>query len=447
MQRVRRFLQHDLWAVDAAQPGRPQWILVRSARLVVAASAEFREGELSLRALGLVYTTLLSLVPFLAVTFSVLKAFGGHYRLEPLLAQALEPLGPKGAELSRQIVEFVGNLKVGVLGAVGVAGLFYTVMSLLGKVEEAFNHIWRARTVRTLARKFADYLSLVLVGPVLVFAALGLIASAQSHWLVQRVLETGPLGAVLVPLASRVMPFVLLCVAFAFLYRFLPQAEVRATSALVGGATAAILWQLAGAWFALFVASSPRYSAIYSGFAVAILFLIWLYVSWLVVLVGAQVAYLHQHPSAYLAIRRRRSHRFREELVLAALAEITRRWVGGQRPARTAELADRLDAPASMLDEHVDELVRRGILVRSADPPGVTLGRPPEDVAVSDVLEIVGDPDRIEQGAWHPGDAVVELLAHRDETARRTLEGVTLRSLSTGGSAWPRAAAEQDAPR
>jgi len=408
---------------------------------------EFNEGALSLRALGLVYTTLLSLVPLLAVTFSVLKAFGAHYRLEPLLAQALEPLGPKGSEVTQRIVEFVGNLKVGVLGAVGLAGLFYTVMSLLGKIEDAFNHIWRARTVRTFARKFADYLSLVLVGPILVFAALALIASAQSHWLVQRVLEIGPLGAVLVPLAGRVMPFVLLCVAFAFLYRFLPQADVKVTSALVGGATAAILWQLAGAGFAMFVASSPRYSAIYSGFAVAILFLIWLYVAWLVVLVGAQVAYLHQHPLAYLATRWRRSHRFREELVLAALAEITRRYVAGDGPAGSSELANGLDAPSSMLDEHLDELIRRGILVRTTDPRGVTLGRPPEDVAVSDVLEILNDPDRIDHGLWHPGGAVAQLLAHRDETTRRTLEGVTLRSLSVGGGEWALDPAEQDVRR
>ncbi len=183
--RAIEYCQRDLWETDleTLEPGKR--FLVSSLRLIFVAAWEFKESVLSIRATSLVYTTLLSLVPFLAVTFSVLKAFGIHQEIEPLLGHALEPLGEKGQEITESIIGFVDNLKVGVLGAVGVAGLFYTTYSLIAKIEEALNSVWRVQNGRPLARQFTDYLSVLLVGPVFVFTAFGLTASAQSHWLVQ----------------------------------------------------------------------------------------------------------------------------------------------------------------------------------------------------------------------------------------------------------------------
>ena len=165
---IEKFLRRDLWLPDLETLRGWAAFYTRMLRLVVVAISDFRDGALSIRATSLVSTTLLSLVPFLAITFSVLKAFGVHQQIEPILAQGLEPLGEKGAEISARIIEFVNNIGVGKLGALGVLGLFYTTYSLIDKIEEALNHIWRVRHSRTLARKFTDYLSVVLVGPVLV---------------------------------------------------------------------------------------------------------------------------------------------------------------------------------------------------------------------------------------------------------------------------------------
>src|SRR5262245_30977822 len=268
--------------------------------VVIVGVEKFQDDLLSLRATSLTYSTLLSLVPFLAVAFSVLKAFGVQNQLEPALGGMLAPLGSEAIEITRRVIAFVDNQQVGVLGAVGVAGLFYTVVSLIGKIEDALNNIWRVRRPRSLGRQFSDYLSVVLVGPVVVFTALALTASAHSHWMVQRILEFKPLGVV-VPLVTRVTPFVLLCAVFTFLYQFVPHTRVRLSSALVGGIVAGLLWQGAGAGFAAFVASSASYAAVYSSFAVLVLFLIWLNVEWLIVLVGAEVAYFHQHPGAIVS--------------------------------------------------------------------------------------------------------------------------------------------------
>lgn len=295
---LEQFFSRDPWVLDPTSLPKWQRIGVSALRLLGAVAWESRHRLLDARAASLVYTTLLSVVPFLAVTVSVLKAFGVHQQIEPLLSQAPEPLGPSGREITSRVVGFVNNLKVVVLGIVGVAGLFYTTYSLIDKIEQTFNAIWNVRRGRSWIRKFTDYLSVVLVGPVLIVTSFGLLASIQSHALVQWILELQPLGFVFVWIAEY-LPFMILWGAFTFFYMFIPYTDVRVLSACVGGATASILWGLAGEGFAAFVAGSSKYGAIYSGFAIMVLFLLWLYVGWLIMLIGAQVAYFHQCPHGY----------------------------------------------------------------------------------------------------------------------------------------------------
>ena len=156
-------------------------------RATVVANARYRSDVLNLQAMGLTYSTLLSLVPFLAVMFSVLKAFGVQNVLEPFLLQLLQPLGNAAAEVTSSIINFVENIRVGILGAAGTAMLFYTVVTLVAKIEDAFNQIWRLPPhSRTWSQRVTAYLSVILVGPVMVFTALTLTASAQNYWLAFR---------------------------------------------------------------------------------------------------------------------------------------------------------------------------------------------------------------------------------------------------------------------
>jgi membrane protein len=391
----------------------------------VVANARYRGDVLSLQAMGLTYSTLLSLVPFLAVMFSVLKAFGVQNGLEPFLAQLLQPLGNAAAEVTSSIIKFVENIRVGILGGAGVAMLFYTVVTLVAKIEDALNQIWRLPHSRSWSQRVTAYLSVILVGPVMVFTALTLTASAQSYWLVERLFEIG-FVSYLFTLTTSVMPFVLLCATFTFLYKFIPYTKVRLSSALVGGATAGILWQLVGTAFAAFVANSARYAAVYSTFAIVIVFLIWLYTGWLIFLIGAEVTYFHQHPSAFVyeALTGGRGYRFQEWLALSALVEIARRHSSDEPPWEQTELAARFGV--SSLGNLIDEFVRRGILLRSAEPEGVSLARPAENVLVKEILDIVG-------GSTMPevknAGAIGEVLLRRDQVAQKVLEGITLKSL------------------
>jgi membrane protein len=364
--------------------------------------------------------------------FSVLKGFGVHHRIEPVLAQMLEPLGPKGQEITSQVIGFVDNLKVGVLGIAGVAGLFYTTYSLIDKIEQALNAIWRVRRGRSWARKFTDYLSVILVGPLLVVTALGFMASIQNHAMVQRVLEIQPFGYLLIA-AAKLVPFLLLCGVFTFAYKYIPYTEVNAKSALVGGITAAILWGLAGHAFTTFVAHSATYSAIYSGFAVLILFLLWLYAGWMIVLIGAQVSYFHQHPAAYQPhlLWQKGSQVFRERVALDVLLSLTRHYLQGSAPLRSSELAAELDIPVSLVEEEVDQLVQDGLLGRVAEPEGLSLIKPPELISLMEVLDTVRGRESEEAAArTTAGDPVTDVLRRRDEAVEQALAGQTLLTLA-----------------
>jgi membrane protein len=311
-----------------------------------------------------------------------------------------------------------------------VAGLFYTTISLISQVEDSLNYIWRARRPRSFGQKFSDYLSVVLVGPVLVFTALALIASAQSYWLMQAILAIKPLGF-FVLMVTRIMPLVLLCAVFTFVYRFIPHTPVRFSSALLGGVVAGVLWQLIGIAFAALVASSTQYEAIYSSFAVLILFLLWIHTGWLILLAGGEVAYLHQHRAVRLTgvSYSEPSHVLRERLGILMLVEITRRYLACEPPWRASALAIALGAPLYLLEELIDGLVQRGVLLRTTEPEGIALGCPPEQLSVSEIIELLGAPltlETVDAGQ----DPVTRLLQRRDEAVRQATQGITLRSLA-----------------
>ncbi len=430
-ERTVQFFERDLWEADLQDLSGFHRFSIALLRLMVVAAWEFKESFLSIRATSLVYTTLLSLVPFLAVTFSVLKAFGIHQQIKPVLAEALNPLGPRGVEISTNIIQFVDNLKVGVLGAVGVAALFYTTYSLISTIEDALNSIWRVHQGRTLARKFTDYLSVVLVGPVFVFTAFGLTATAQSHWLVQQVMEIQPFGYLMVVM-SKLLPFFFISFVFTFIYKYVPYTQVDFKAALVGGITAGVLWEIVGMAFAGFVAGSGKYSAIYSSFAVLILFLIWLYVGWLIVLAGAQVAYYYQHPTAYLMRLRwqQKTHVFREFMALSIMQRITHQYLMELPPLRENDLSRALNVPLSVVEGIINELMKTRAIVRTSDPDGVTLGRPPEFVDVVEILDIVSQKDNNYMRLGNSEDRILHLLRRRDRSVRESLDGVTLRTLA-----------------
>ncbi len=400
---------------------------IRSSQFFHLLFLKYYENMLGLRAASLTYATLLSLVPLLAVTFSVLKAFGVQQLIEPFLTQALAPLGPDRVEITRRLIGFVDNTRVDVLGAVGVAGLFYSVIYLVSTVEEALNQIWRTQPSRTWTRRYGEYMGLLLVGPVVIFAAFAVIASAQSYWLVQRLVDTTVFG-LRFALLTRFLPFLFLWAAFAFVYKFMPSTHVPLSSSLIGAAVAALLWQLLSIAFTAFIVNSVSYAAIYSGFAILVVFLVWLYAAWLVILIGAQVGYLHQHSSVYLpGAAGKQGHLFEEQLALSLMREIGQRFITGKPPATEKNLSRALGVPPDQLDSLLEKYIGRGLLLRSAEPAGVSLAKLPEQITATEILDVLHG---LADSSSDNSDPVAEFLRRREAIVHESLATVTLKDLA-----------------
>jgi len=432
-------LEHTIWAPPAATLSKWRQRAIRGVRLVYVLVRDILAGKLTLWTMSLVYTSLLSMVPLLALSFSVLKAFGVHNQVGPLLDNLLEPLGEQGQEITRRLIGFIEQMNVGVLGAVGLALLIYTVVSLIQKVEEAFNAIWHVTELRGIGERFSRYLSVLLIGPLLVFAAAGVTAAALGSGVVRAILDVEPIGSLAVAV-GKVLPYALVIGAFTFVYVFVPHTRVRFGPALAAGAVGGALWQTAGWAFAAFVVSSTHYAAVYSSFAILVLFLIWLYVSWLVLLVGAALAFYLQHPE-YLYAKPgepRLSNRMRERLALAIVHEVGRRFVRGDPPPTLQELTHLLNVPMHSVKIILEALARGGILRKTNDdPPALLPARELSQLMVADVLAKVraaGEDEFLGADAL-PLPQHVEAIATSVERAIASSSAASVRSMIDAASA------------
>ena len=393
-------LRESLWGEHDALT-RFQQELRQAGRYLYALSRDLLDGQISMRAMSLVYTTLLSLVPLLALAFSLLKGVGAHNNLLPILQELLAPLGEQGAELARNIVSFVENIKVGVLGSVGVVLLLYTVLSMIQKIEDAFNYIWRVEMRRRLGQRIGEYLSLLLVGPAAVFAALAMTATVMSSGLVAKLAAIEPMGAIFYVL-GRLIPYFVIVGLFTFLYTFIPNTRVRLPAAFGGGVLAGFLWQSASLAFASFVANSPNYNVIYSGFAIVILALIWLYVGWLILLVGCQLAYYLQYPERLTPTRiaPQMWGRATELLGLQIVAMVGRRFLNGEPPLTLDQLHRELPAIPDHIERVVEALVHHGVLAESgAEGRHLLPKRDLESLTVAQVWQLLREGAEGRRGA------------------------------------------------
>lgn len=416
-----------LWNKEAAAEPPLRRALRLPARFVYALTRDLAEGQLTLRAMSLVYTTLLSLVPLLAFSFSVLKGFGVHRQVEPLLYEFLLPLGEQGAQITDQIIAFVENVRGGVLGGIGLALLMFTVISMIQKVEDTFNYIWQVQKSRNLARRFSDYLSVILVGPVLMVTAMGLLATINSSDIMQAIAEVQPFGTLLAVI-GRLAPFTLVVVVFAFVYAFVPNIRVRLGAALVGAVLAGAAWTLGGSLFATVIVGSTRYAAIYSSFAIAIFALIWLYLSWLILLLGAQVAFYVQNPRRLRLGRNRLNVTIAqvERLGLGIMQEVARGFRSGARPGFDV-LAKTLDHPARSLEEITSRLEAAGLLAHTEEGHFVP-GRDPQTITLAEVFAAVRGDD-----AAGGDSGVTELIAQVRAAEAARLAGRTINDLAGEG--------------
>ncbi len=435
-------LDRWLWQQDPSKLGHGKRLLWRMSRVIYAVIRDISLGNMTLHAMSLVYSTLLSVVPLLALSFSVLKALGVHNQMEPILFQFFSALGDEGIELAQRVLLFVDNIKVGVLGSIGLGFLIYTVITVVQKVETALNQVWRVPELRSFGQRFSNYLSVILIGPVLVVSAMGVSAAVWDSDVVRGLREMETLGAMLTFL-SRLSPYVLVVLAFSFVYSFVPNARVRLRAALIGGAVAGVAWQTTGLIFASFVVGSTNYEAIYSGFAVGILLLIWLYVSWLILLIGSAIAYYIQHSEQ--VTKRYQIHTSAEVEENAGLQIMY--WIGrafdqGQTLS-VQQVYERVALPAEIGRRIINKLSTHELL-KCAGREGAELvpGRSLDQITLNQILEALRhDDDQVyrPQGGMEP--ELRQLVTALVSCRQSMLDQKTLADLVRGEAMFPTAEA------
>jgi membrane protein len=382
-------IEQRLFATDGSVGARAFALLTPPLRYVYALLHDLFRGELNLRAMSLVYTTLLSVVPLIALTFSVLKGLGYHRDMEPLLYQFLQPIGDQATQITARVMEFVENIRGGVLGSVGLAFLLYTSISMVQKIEASFNYVWRVKEPRGIGRRISEYLSALIIAPILLIAVLSVLAALADMALIRTVLEIGSVGR-LVAWIGTLMPYVVIACIFSFLYGFVPNTKVRLRAALIGGFTAGIIWAMSGALFASIMSGASRAMLIYAGFAFLILALMWLYLSWLILLLGAQLAFYVQNPhclrpgSGIVHL----TASLTERLAMSAMYLIAQSFVR-EPPAQAKHwtlnaLAERLHIDSATLQPVMQRLELAGLLVATEEEQLI----PARDVATIDLADI-----------------------------------------------------------
>lgn len=448
---VERWYRDRIFSQDLAR--LPFWRrqLHWALRVVYLAGRGFFEDACMFRAAALTYITVLSLVPLLAFAFSVAKGLGFYGTLreqtiDPFLDRTFGPLvplspafgaPPAGSSEMREAIErvlsFVDQTHVAGLGALGLVVLLYTVVRLLSTIEQSFNDIWGAQRARSLVRKVTDYLAMVVVTPILLFAATAITTAAQNSSVVQGWAERLQLGGLFGTLL-RLAPLFSLWVAFAFVYMAMPNARTRWSSALVGAVVGGTLWQLTLLAHLEFQLGVARFNAIYSGFAAIPIFLMWVQISWVTVLVGAQVCFAHQSaPSYWPESPQALSVRSRESVALRCMVQIAARSVRGSAPATSQELAQELNVSLRPLERVLHELVEARLLlwVRGGEGDTLAMAVDIDRLSVKTILDALEGP----LPAGESGDSAMDrelsgILSGLEEAQNESRFNLPLRSLA-----------------
>jgi membrane protein len=426
-------LRFEYWLFDLPDVvgSRALRLLVGPLRYAYALLRDFIRGDLGLRAMGLVYSSLFALVPVVAVSFSVLKAFGYHRELEPVLFEFLRPLGDKGTELTSRIMQFVENAQTTVLGTVGFVILIYTVIMMIQKVEGALNFTWHVERPRSLAKRVSEYLVIMLIGPVIMVASLVLLTRIEASDAVAQLSGLAATATGNTGLRAHFAPYTLVIGLFWFVYWYMPNTRVRWQSAFIGALFGGAAWVAVGAIFTRIAFYAGQTAAVYAGFAIVLLFLVWLHVSWLVMLLGGQLSFYIQHPEHL-----RTGHGLipttsvlRERIALGAMYLLGQRFVQGGERWNVSDLADHMDVPASVVDGALRLLEDRG-LVLTAEDDTVAPARDIASITLTDILDAIRhetpNPRRPNPRALPPADAAARIA---DEALRASQSQVTLKDL------------------
>ena len=401
MSPIIQFVTRGMWRVDLdTLPMVQQWGVIFCRRLSVIFNG-FLLDNCMLRATALAYTTLLSIVPFLAVVFAISKGLG--VQNSDTLRYILLNASAGNNKAVEFLLEYVNNTDVTTLGVIGVATLLFTVISLMGNIEAAFNTIWSVKHGRTMWRKFTDFFSMVLIAPVFLGVAVSLSVTMQHESIVQDLLSIDAVNYVYILLLKLIPTVMIWCLLF-FAYAFIPNLKVQKRSAFVGALIGVVLWKGVESIYLSYLVDVNKYNMIYGSFAQLPLFLIWIYISWLIVLFGVEVCYAIQYGSTEedKMLAGKTSCYEKAILATAVMATLAKTYGENQGAVRVDSLSEKLKISKLLLEDVLGLLEENGFVAKlDAENATYILARPATTTYVSDVVTAVAQhhPERVMQYA------------------------------------------------
>jgi membrane protein len=342
--------------------------LLRVLRYPYAIIRDLLGGELNLRATGLVYATLLALIPAVALSFAVLKAFGAHRNFEPFILEFFRPIGAAAPQITHRLMQFAENVRGGLVGIVGFALLLWTLVGTVKKMEDSFNFVWRVQRARSIPRRITEYVALLIVGPVVIAAVIAFSKLALDG-VASYTPESFSLGQKVVHTLLQLAPYAIVTSLFTAMYLVLPNTRVRLGPALLGAMAAGIIWAATGKVFTAMVVYTSRLTLVYAGFAIVVAVFLWTYLGWLILLTGAQLAFYLQNPN-YLRLGHstlRLSNNEQERLSLDVMARMALAHRAGDPPWTVDTLSRSFALPGIAVTEVVENLETAGLLSLSDD--------------------------------------------------------------------------------
>jgi len=426
--RFINFIKGDIWRIRLKDLPRKQSFLIKQLRVFLLSVRGFDEDKCQLRASALTFYSLISIVPVAAMAFGVAKGFGFEKRFERQLLEQFQ--GQE--EIITRVIAFAHSLlintKGGLLAGVGIIILFWAVIKVLGNIEASFNDIWGIREARSLGRKFSDYLSVMLLCPILLIlsSSVTIFITTQVTLIVEKIALLG-IFSPLISFVLKVLPYGIVWVLFTFLYIFMPNTRVNFKSGVLAGIIAGTIYQVVQFGYIAFQVGAARYNAIYGSFAALPLFLIWLQLSWLIVLFGAEFSFAHQNVDTYefepdsLKI----SGSFKRLLSLQISHLLVSTFAERGRPLTATQISQRLEIPIRLVHQILYELTACGIVsgtqTEEYKEPGYQPARDIGTLTIQFVIDSLEDrgTDAIPVAQTAEAKALSEILrAFRDEVAQ-----------------------------
>lgn len=396
--KVKYFLTKKIWSVHLHRYRPIQRVGIHSLRVLMLAYRGFIEDRVLHRASALTYYTLMAIVPVLAMVFGIAKGFGFDKFLERQLYNNFE----QQQEILNQLIIFsrklLENTGGGLIAGVGLVILFWSVLKVFGQIEHSFNDIWQIGSARAFSRKFADYLSMMLIAPIMLVAASGLnvFVATQFDKLVTKI-ELLSYVTPLIMFLLKLSPYVIVWIVFAMLYVVMPNTKVKVSSGIIAGIIAGSAFIITQWIYIEFQVGVSKYNTIYGSFAAVPLLLMWLRLSWLIVLFGAEIAFSYQNRNLYEFETEIETIRYelKKSISLLLLNCIINRFMNGEQPLTAHELSKELKLPIRLVRSLLDWLVGCNIVSKAyTDEPKTPAFQPAQSVDKLTVAFVIQSLER-----------------------------------------------------